>query len=70
MAVVYTSYSLRMEGEATKESVVCGRVSQQKLAVNECVENGNGKCNFMGSSAVSDVFIVLFTFLAHYYLQK
>ena len=25
MAVVYTSYSLRMEGEAVKESKVCGR---------------------------------------------
>ena len=55
MAIVYASYSLGMEGEAIKESVV------RKLAV-KCVENGDGEQ--FNRSAMSAVFIVLFTFLA------
>ena len=52
---VYTSYSLGMEGEAIKESIV------RKLAVKR-VENSDGER--FNHSAMSAVFIVLFTFLA------
>ena len=31
MTVVYVSYSLRMEGEAVKESVVCGHHIHKEL---------------------------------------
>ena len=41
MAVVYTSYSLKME-EAIKKSVVRA-VSRRKLAVDERFENGDGE---------------------------
>ena len=48
MAVVYASYSLRMEGDTIKENVVraitytrkCGAVSKWKLTVDEHVEDG------------------------------
>ena len=43
----------------------CGVVCEQKLAVDECIENGDDE-KFIRSSAMSGVFIFLFTFLAHF----
>ena len=60
MAVVFVSYSLRMEGEAIKESIVCGR--QQWLSGNSQsmsmsrMAMVNDSPNSMRSSAMSDVY--------------
>ena len=71
MAVMYTSYSLRT-GEAIKESVV--RESTEP-AVDERVEDGESmamvnqwqcRMNSIRSSAMSDVFIVLFISQSHF----
>ena len=61
MAVVYTSYSLRME-EAIKESVV--RESTE-THIHERVKDGEWqwRMHSIKSSAMSDIFIVPFTFL-------
>ena len=72
MAVVFASYSLRMEGEAIKESIVCGR--QQWVSGNSQsmsmlrMAMANDSPNLIRSSAMSDVFIVLFTFLVYFWL--
>ena len=45
MAVVYTSYSLRMEGEAIKESVVHESIAEtrtESMSMSRMV-NGNGE---------------------------
>ena len=69
MTVVFASYSLRMEGEAIKESIVCGR--QQSVNGNSQsmsmlrMAMANDSSNSIRSSVMSDVFIVLFTFLVY-----
>ena len=65
MAVVYTSYSLRT-GEAIKESVVH---ESTELKVDERVEDGESMAmpnEFIRSSAMSDVFTVVFISLPHF----
>ena len=65
MAVMYTSYSLRT-GEAIKESGVARESTE--LAVDERVEDAESMACRMNSisSAMSDVFIVLFISLPHF----
>ena len=67
MAVVYGSYSLRMEGEAVKESKVRGREQWVNGNLQSMSESRMAMVNdSIRSSAMSDVFIVLFTFLADF----
>ena len=67
MAVVYASYSLRMKGEAIKESVVRGHHVDKEVWSSEWTETrsrwarrrwqmANDSTNSMRSSAMSDVF--------------
>ena len=66
MAVVYIS-SLRMEGEAIKESVVHESTETRSRARRGWrMAMANNSSNSISSSAMSDVFIALFTFLAHF----
>ena len=59
---LYASYSLRLE-EATKESLVCGRVNGNSLSMSVSrMAMANDSINFMmKSSAVSGVFIPFHT---------
>ena len=67
MAVVYGSYSLRMEGETVKESEVRGREQWVNGNLQSMSELRMAMVNdSTRSSTMSDVFIVLFTFLAHF----
>ena len=59
----------KLERDADAKGVTQRAISQRKLAVDERVEDGD--CVAMAndstrSSAMSDVFIVLFTFLAQF----
>ena len=65
----YASYFLRLR-EATKESVVRGREqwvnwNSQSMSVSR-MAMANDSTNFIKSSAVSDIFTVLFTFLTRF----
>ena len=75
----YTNYSLRMEGETIKESAVRGHHIYKEVWSSESTETSsqwaclewqmsmaNDSTNSMKSSAMSDVFIVLFTFLVYF----
>ena len=67
---LYASYSLRL-GEATKETVVRGReqwVNGTRSRWTRWEWWWQESSNFMNSSTMSDVFMVLFTFLARFWL--
>ena len=64
MAAMYASYSLRME-EAIKESVVRESTETRSQWARR---RWRWWMNFLRSSAMSDAFIVLFTFLALFWL--
>ena len=69
---VYASYYLRMEGEAIKayfvEESSESTETHSRWARRERMAMANDSTNCMRSSAMSDIFIVLSTFLAHFWL--
>ena len=60
---MYTSYSLRMEGEAIKQSVVHESTAKTRTESMSVSRMAN---EFYKKQSHSDVYVVLFTFLAHF----